>query len=320
MRRSTKWIIGILILLFTAALIVLLVRYTQAQQVRDAALSAMLEQAEPIENQLQQARRELSRREQAVENGERLPCIMVGYQIEEHADIQLAEKQAEQYGFTPVFVVDSTGEQAAALLKSLVKTKYEIVFTASPCTKENLEAKALRAQLSEPTATAVDTGCFLLRQTDDDQTNLDLIAKAGYLGCIRHADAGENTVLKQGTVTLSYSQIKSGRFSVKDRLEKALQKGQALLFVFDMESFHQGDMTEENVDSALKIISAAWKAEERSRTTVKESLEQVRIWTETAAMTHSEFEAYAEEQNKKIADLEQQLDAIYEKWNEGDGQ
>lgn len=318
MRRGTKWIIGILILLFTAALVFLLVRYSQKQQERDAALSAMLEQAEPVENALQEARRELSQRERAMEERERMPSILVGYQLEQNSDIQLAEKQAKQFGFSPVFVLDTTLEQAEDLLKTLAEKPYEIVFTASPCTRETLDAKTLQKQLEGESVTAVDTGCFLLRQTDDDSKTIDLIDAAGYRGCIRHADAGENTVLEQGLVTLSYSQIKSGRFSVKSRLDKALKKGQALLFVFDLEALHNGDMTEADVESALKIISTAWAGETSPEDTVTGSLEQIRQWEAEMALTRSEFETYAEEQNQKIAALEQELNEIYEQWNEGD--
>ena len=319
-RKGVQWLIAIATVILAAVLVVLLVRNHLETQRRDAALLTMLDQARPIERELDRAKRELAERERALNDNEKSACLMVGYQIVQRSDIDFANHQAKHYGFTPVFVLDPTLENVRELLDALRETPCEIVFSASPCTPETSNAAELRELLAEPERAAVDTGCFLLRSTDDSAETLALVASSGYTGCIRHADTGENTVLETGVITLSYSQIKSGAFSVKNRLDKALAAGQALLFVFDMESMRAGTLTGTDAENALTEISAAWTEQGLTPGTVVGALEEVRVYSETKAMTRAEFEAYDDEQREKIAALEAELDAVYAQWNKGENE
>ena len=316
-RNGVQWVAAVLAVILAAALGVMIVRHVQAERKREAALAAMLEQAEPVKRELDQLRRELSERERASKEDTRSACLMTGYRIERRSDIELAVRHAEQFDFTPVFVIDTTLENWRELLDALRDVPGEIVLSASPCTAGNVEAAEIREALSESERASKDSGFFLLRNTDDTPENLALIAGAGYTGCLRHSEAGENTVLDSGLVTLSYSQIKSGDFSVKKRLDSAIDSAHALLFVFDMEAVRDGALTEADIADALSLIVAARSEHDLAAVTLTEACERVRTWTEKSIMSRKAFEAYAAEQQQKIDALEAQLDAIYAQWDQG---
>ena len=318
MRKSVQWIIAIGALILAAVLGTLLVRHQMAVQQRDAELAQMLDEAKPKELELERIRRDLTARERALEEQTRTACICVGYQISERADIELAVRQAEQFSFTPVFVLDPTQESWRDLLDALRETPGELVLSVSPCTAEGVAAEELRAAWSETESAVADTGCFLLRNSDDSPEQLDLIAQSGYIGCIRHADAGDNIVLENGLVTLSYSQIKSGEFSLEKRLDACLENGQALLVVFELDALRTGALTEADIEQSLQQISSVWSDNALTPGTVLGSLDQVRAWVGTQAMTREQFEAYRAEQEQRIEALQAELDAIYAQWNKGD--
>ena len=318
MRKSVQWIITVFALALAAGLATLLVRHVMAERQREAAVAEMLEQAEPIEREIEQLRRELAERERNVADVDTNAYLAVGYQITQRSDVELALRHAEQFGFTPVFVLDPTLDSWRDLLDALQDTACEVVVSVSPCTAEGAAALELRSALEAGDDSVKDTGCFLLRMPDDSPENLNVVADAGYTGCIRHADAGENTVLESGLVTLSYSQIKSGEFSVENRLQKAADAAQTLLFVFDMDAVREGALTEADITHALELITAAWTESGVGPGTVTGAETSVRARAETSAVTGASFEEYTAETRERIAQLEAELDAIYAQWNKGD--
>lgn len=317
MKKTANWIIS----LTTAAAILLLgvlcIQYYHGHRMRDAALQEMLERAKPVERELDAARRELEERRSALAASKAEPVIVIGYQIVQRSDIEYALSQAEQYHFVPVFVLDPTQRDWRDLVQALRDVPCEIVVSASPCTQETVSAATLRTALAGEDRSCSDSGCFLLRNADDTPENLALVAEAGYAGCIRHADAAENEVLDSGLVTLSYSQIKSGGFSVENRLQKAVAAGQALLLVFDMDAMRDGTLTAEDVTTALDAVAEVWTEQEMTAGTVAGAMEAVRRYAETCAMSQAEFEVYAAAQQEKIDALESELEAIRAEWNKG---
>lgn len=305
-------------LLIAAVLGVLLVRHHQAERRQSAALARMQEEAAPIERELDRIRQELSTRERALEEHERTACLIVGYQISQRSDVELALRQAEQYDFRPVFVLDPADSDWRDLLDALRDVDGELVLTASPCTEENVRAEDFRSACSDGELSDMDTGCFLLRMNDDTPENLARVAASGYTGCIRHTDAGENTVLENGLVTLSYSQIKSGGFAVKNRLEEGVENGQALLFVFEMDAVRSGALTESDIEQTLELIRTARQENSLAPGTVTDALTLVRTWTETQTMSREAFETYRAEQEQRIEALEAELNEIYARWNRED--
>ena len=303
----------ILALILAAVLAVLLVRHQRQERQRDAALTAMTEQAAPLEREIAQLERELVQAERRASEQTRTAFFAVGYQITETSDVDLAVRHAEAYGFTPVFVLDPTAGRYRSLVRAVRDVPCEVVLTAEPCTEEALAA---RPDLSE--AQAVDTAAFLLDGSEDSPELLDAIAGAGYSCAVRYADSGENAVLDNGLVTLSYSRVKSRDFSVRNRLSKASEQAQVLLFVFDLAALHDGTLKEADIEADLELIFAGKDSGDAQYGTVTQGIAEVKASTEAQAMSRAELETFVTEQQQRIDAIRAELETIYAQWNRED--
>lgn len=314
--RGVQWLAIALSVIILAGLGVMAVRHSRESRQRDEAISEMLDQARTVEQELNRLQRELEARTREAEKNTRTATFMVGYEIARKSDVEIAARQAQQFGFRPVFVLDPTLSSFRELLDAVSAQHCEIVLSASPCTPESIAAKEARTMLAAMEGSAVDSKLYLLRNADDNDSNLSLIASAGYEGCIRHVDSGENTVLENGIITLSYSQIKSGEFDVDKRLNDAVENGQVILFVFEMGAIEDGALKETDIENALSKIQATINENDSRFYTLAESEKIVKEWVEQQILSRSELERFTAEQQKKIDALEDKLNEIYAQWNQ----
>lgn len=304
----------ILALIVAVVLAVLLVRHHRQEQQRSAALQAMAEKAEPLEQELARLERELAQAQRSSEQNLRTAFYAVGYQITETADIQFALQHAQEYGFKPNFVLDPTSWRYRTLVSALRDVECELVLTAEPCTESAITS---RLQLPE-SAAASDSGAFLLANADDSEENLTRIAAAGYSCVVRYADNAACTVLENGLATIGYSRIKNADFSVENRLKDAQQNAQTLLIVFDLSALRDGELTEADITDALARIFADRDDGGAQYGTVSEAAAAVRTATEAQAVSRAELDAELAALQQRIDEIRAELDAIYSQWDQGE--
>ena len=303
----------ILALILALVLAVLLVRHHRLEQERDAALRAVTEQAEPLERELAQLERDIARAQREGEQTVRTAFYAVGYQLSEKSDIALALRHAEEYDFTPVFVLDPSAGNYRALISALRDETCEIVLTSEP-----FDERALSDRPELTGTAAADSGAFLLARSDDTPERLDRIAEAGFTCVVRHADSAENALLDNGLVSVSYSRIKSSGFSVGSRMQEAGENAQTLLIVFDLSALHKGDLTEKSITDTLAEIFADRDSGTVQYGTVSEGAAAMKAAAEAHALSRAELERSIAGQQQRIDEIRAELDAIYAQWNKED--
>lgn len=309
-REGTGRIALILALILVVVLAVLLVNHHHREQERDAALQAVTEQAEPLERELAQLERELAGAKREREQVARTAFYAVGFQLSEQSDIEFALGLAEEYRFTPVFVLDPAAGNYRSLLDALRDETCDIVLTAEPFSE-----RALHDRPNMEETAASDSGAFLLDKADDTAENLAQIADAGFTCVVRYADVAENAVLDNGLVSVSYSRIKSGGFSVTTRLRNARENGQTLLLVFDLSALHKGDLPEQSIGDTLAEIFAERESDEVRYGTVSEGAAALKAALEAHALSRVELDSRIAELQGRIDEIHSELDAIYAQWN-----
>lgn len=309
MKESKIWLIlPVIVILLAGALGYVMYMEQQASAAETARLEALAEEARPYLEEQEAIRSELASSVNHYSTSRNVGIALVGYDLESPSDLEMIERHASTYNIRPVLVLDVTGYNPNysynmdRMVEAINETDYEVVLTASQFDPELLaRIEPLRNELHN------DGNCFLLRNTDDSEYNLSLIAQAGFQSCIRYVDNSNTVIRKDGLVCLSYSYITSSDVDITSRLERLNNSSLTTMFVFSME-----DLDEDVIVFNLDLIDNDMLDGGMEYQNLKGAVDQAYEDSRSQEERQAEYRAYADEQMERMAELQRIVREIYE--------
>lgn len=316
MRKTT---IRRVLILFVALLLAVFLLYslynTQNEQRTMVSRMQELQQiALPYEKELEGLKLELKElkaqitEEMAPERGR----LLVGFQLSTYMDIYNVQMLADEYLFQPVVIIDAgLPEWELVYLLSVAKTMdYEVVFTASPVTRESLKAVASIRQSMADTS-LIDTGAFLIRGVDDTEENLDLLAKNGYKRCFRVINNYASETLDNGLTCLGFGYLNSRNISMKSNLQNAADNKLSYMYVFDFSTWTMAQSDEKVMSGYFDTINTFTGDGSLLASTVEESFESMKAFNILKAEQEAANELSVKKLEEEIEKLELVIRQIY---------
>lgn len=308
MKESKIWLVlPVIVVLLAGALLYVMQTEKKASAAETARLEALAQEAKPYLEEQEQIRNELAQSSGQYMTTRDVGISIIGYDLETVDDLEMIERHAEKYGFQPVIVLDVTGyrqdysSRYDSLAEALNETDYEVVLTSTKFDADLLnEIEPLRAELRN------DTNCFLLRNSDDSEYNLTVLAQFGYESCIRYVNNSNTPIRKDGLVCLSYSYINNSGVDITGRLDKLNKSSLTTMFVFNLEELDE-DVVVYNLDMIDEYLYEGG-IEYRS---LKSAVEQAHEDTVSQEDRQAAYRAYVDERMDRMAELQQIVREIY---------
>ena len=241
---------------------------------------------------------------------------MVGFRISAVEDAELITTLAEEYGFTPVIVLDCTDdiEDIKGYIDATAASEWEYMLTGTPFTDAMNENILLTLDYLEESSLE-DCGFFLLRTSDNASSKRLLLQEDGFEGYTLYSDTPMDGVSDEtGMLYFSYAYVQTFGTSLDAQIDYLAQSGSAMITVFDMGSVNEGTMTEAEVRSGLDSIYSRVESERLVVTTVRETADAIAASAQTESTESedsTEDEAYAQELQERIDQLWVEFRAVY---------
>lgn len=309
-----RWITtGIILLL---AVLLLLLAYTdrRKERRRKLAMEEIQNEAGIYESELADIRSDLLKQKAETEAAADCGRLLVGYCMSSKEDIALIGKHEQEYGFEPVIVLDCTmdAESLKDILEGLPKA-YEIMLTGTPFSEEVLDtADRVRALL--PEYGLDDQVSFLLRGSDDTGENLDELYGHGYTGLARFDSAVTSGLTDEGIPYITYSFLHDNS-QLTGGIDLVIENKSAMIVVFDLNSAESGSLKEDDMITTLNYIQKQVDKDKLAYSSVSTSLEEIKAGDDLSRIRRQKYEAYVNEQQKRIDELEEKIHEIYSRVN-----
>lgn len=317
-------IIKVFLLLISIGLIVFLgqsVIQTRAlEKERTEYLDALKAEALPYEQEMAQIRQEIADYGKEKDDEEVIIIpprgrVMVGYQLNTAGYLYHIRSQSEQYGFSPVIVLDCSEDLWVnqSIIISMLPTDYfEVVFTASSFNESTMENVAKVREAMRGTS-LIDTNTFLLRGVFDTEENQALLLENGFDKCFRLNNNVANEVTEEGLALMGYCDMNSrSATSIKNSLEVSAENAISVMYIFDMKSWPLSYANEKTMDSYLDAISSYAGDGSLIPSTVSESFANLFL---ERVQKHQDKDDFMEEKEARLAELEAITQEIYSRWD-----
>jgi len=219
----------------------MLVQTRRAEQEKSRQIAAVVEQASPYELERRAIQSELSLIKPDDQTAVRTP-VMVGFQVSHVIDLSIVSLYAQEYAFDPAVVISCDADQP--LVNAVLRSGYDVVVN-----DETFEISRL-ASIREKTGSEY----YLLKNTEAVEENYQALVDAGYKACFRFLYSADNEIMENGLVSLGYGYIYEDGRSVEEALSSMDESGNALLVVFDMQSYEDRTLRDSTIKENLRLV------------------------------------------------------------------
>ncbi len=308
-------LIKLLVVVLVIALVAFAVSTIRTEQQlaaeRSAAWNQLERDTDVHKQQIQQLKLDLASAEVAATYVSDHASIMVGFLVSDASDFTYMQKKAEQFGFTPVLVVDCTmGASPIGTLLRTAPAHWEIMLYAPLFSAEiNQTVLSVRSYLLE--SGRKDTGIFFLRKGYDTQKNLELLLQDGFVGYTSFHNSPTSGQNWDGSICFDYSNIKSDNTSVTERLSLCYTNKASMIYTLSMSSIRSQDLSDQRVDEILEEIQSYTDRDDCSFATVAEVYQELNSINYINGQEYVLYKAEAARLEQRIQELEQTVDQMY---------
>ncbi len=311
-KKRIKKIISVIISVCVIAAVLCTALYEEAEQRKAAEKWDIIAQkAVPYEKELWQIEDELLEMKKNTAYISERAEIVVGFLASEISDIEYIRQKAELYSLKPVLVIDCTGDmQSIEDLIYRADNSWEIMLYASDFSEKTSEKIAYVKAYMKSMGKA-DCGIFFIRRADMSSDNRDMLMELGFEGYTSFHDYPQAGQRENGTIYFDYSHIKSSDTSVEARLSMCYSGRASMIYIFDMESLHNGSLSENSVTSNLRILQSYASRKNCTFATVAEVAEELSSIRRVEAENKALYEEKAAPMKARIAELRRIIRDIY---------
>ena len=278
---------------------------------------ALQAEARPYEVELEGIKSELRTAENRFFTTHETACLALGVRVVEGEDIAWVEDMLRNRDVTPVLVVDCESEKLAEILDAASEKNWEIMLTTTPMNeRSNALITAAVEQLNAREMRRSDV--FLLRNDDISDAAVAMLASDGFLGFTRYQDAAGSGITETGMAWFSYIFYRSAQTNLAAWLSSLIGNSGAMIITLDMEAIHSGALNEESVRLFLDAVEQYASEGNLKFTSTAEIVEEIVLANAGKEERQAMYDAYLEERQARIDELNATIDGIYARWHEAD--
>ena len=301
------------VVILVTGLLLALGLYRERKQEQEKAIQTarQMEEVKPYENEIMEITEQMKEEKVRFSYLSDTARMLVGYRLYTPDDLVMIQRQAEEYGFSPVIVLDCSMEsmELANLIASVADRGWEIMLTVSPVTETITETVSnVRETLGQYGLS--DTGVFLLKSGDYSEETVEKLKDNGFQGYTCFSDAVINGCDENGMVYFEYWYVQKGDASMETKLEQLTTDRKSMITVFDLQSMNMGLLSEKSITERLDLMKNYAGQEKMVYASVAEIVEELSDINAVQEQHQKEYEAYVEKQQEKIDELEGKIHKI----------
>lgn len=245
--------------------------------------------------------------ENAIYNALKIACA------DDFAEI---DKLAAEHSITPVIFLDCSQEkeQLTRILKKAVAEDYEVVLAGLQFDESILqtadEMKDLLVQMDDTKSPA-----FLLRNKVNTEENRNLLNEHGYTELILYDASLQADMQENGKPYICYGFFKQPAYYA-DYISQVVTAHTMMLASFDFSTIQSGTLQISDVERFMTLTDDRKAANELRYVDLNSAFQAVADQNATRQERQESYEKYEAEQEKRIQELEEEISAIYSRWDE----
>ena len=293
----------------------LFVSHRQEQR-QTAYMQQLQKEAMPYEQEINEIRSELARKQRAINTKEDASGILFGFVPASVDDFTEIDKLAAEHSITPVIFLDCSQEkeQLTRILKKAVAEGYEVVLAGLQFDESILqtadEMKDLLVQIDDTKSPA-----FLLRNKVNTEENRNLLNEHGYTELILYDASLQAGMQENGKPYICYGFFKQPAYYA-DYISQVVTAHTMMLASFDFSTIQSGTLQISDVERFMTLTDDRKAANELRYVDLNSAFQAVADQNATRQERQESYEKYEAEQEKRIQELEEEISAIYSRWDE----
>ncbi len=283
----------------------------------DTKFESLNLQASPYKMELTELKRELTTVNSEYYYVSDKAKLMLGFILSQRSDVGRVKDLSEQYGFTPVFILNCTDDLSTVkyIIGGIGKNSDIMLYlpTLEPTDWEKAKAvKEYLASVNKP-----DNGILLIHDKDPDYPPLEQLTEYGFIGYTTYRDEPISNQLDDGTVYFEYTYLKPENFpegsveAFDERLKIWYESKAAMICVFTIKDINNKSFSTELITAvfdSLKVYTEYTDCDYSTATEVITELSGINLKKAEYKAKKAERTA---EINKRIDELEQIINSIY---------
>lgn len=304
----------VLIALFIVALLVgmawMIISYRHDMQDRSARIASLTAEASAYEAELTKLRREQETEEMHIYRPEGPGTAVIAFLVDGEETLATALNYGSAYSFTPTILLRMDADNLNEIVEVLSGSSLDVIlYSRGKVSAGNI--RKLQERLEE--AGCGNTNSYLLRASDDTETNRKYLARAGITSLFLYGDSLTSDVSEDGTTELNYSYINKSTYNPANRLADLNGSEQGLLFAIDLV---ETTATDRQISEILGLIRDEADAGHITIGSVSDAVKTVK---DRLAREKANLESFLTEQearSARIEELEQIIKDIYSHWDD----
>lgn len=308
--------LSIVVFLLAVVLFGLLFVSHRQEQRQTAYMQQLQKEAMPYEQEINEIRSELARKQRAINTKEDASGILFGFVPASVDNFTEIDKLAAEHSITPVIFLDCSQEKdvLTAILKKAVEKDYEVVLAGLQFDESILqtadEMKDLLAQMDDTKSPA-----FLLRNKVNTEETRNLLNEHGYTELILYNASLQAGMQENGKPYICYGFFKQPVYYA-DYISQVVTAHTMMLASFDFSTIQSGTLQISDVERFMTLADDRKAANELRYVDLNSAFQAVADQNTTQQELQESYEKYEAEQEKRIQELEEKISAIYSRWDE----
>lgn len=322
--KKVFWIISILLFIILVASLWMEhkqdQKYTNRIQQLEREANGYEVQIEEIQNEMNAKQRELNRKNVQAWV---LPCFVV----KKESQLEQAGKWISKYKMPASFVVpvDIKEKERIGIFDKIAKQytnrkDIDIMLSGSLAEKEIWNyISSSKVQIQKYGLSFSSFWHFA--PGEDTEENIKALLKKDFTGYSQITTYGKTLISgeeKNGMLYIEYVPVKPGNNKIKSTLKLCKRQNNAAAISFDMETL--GELDEKDsarlIKEVMKMIQEQRKSKEISVYNATQILQQNQYLKKNLQKKQKEYGEYAEKEKKKIGELQEKADTVWERWME----
>ncbi|MCC8167747.1 MAG: hypothetical protein LIO37_00190 [Clostridiales bacterium] len=291
--------------------------YTQEESSKQELYDSIADEARPYEVELRELENELASMEEDAAYVSDRAKIMMGFAISAESDISDIEELSEEYGFSPIVILDCSKEydDLVPLIDAAAETGWEIMLTAETYSDDvNEMVLSVLSYLDE--VEAGQTGVFLLRNSSYSSAAVEMLADDGFIGyTVYNSTVPEDGQDDDGNVYFEYYYMSSDSSAISNKLAYMYSNRTSMIIAIDMAAVESGGISEKFLTNLMEATQEYDEYDECTYATVAEVVEELSEINEIEADNKEANQETVDQMQERIDELNDIIDEIWSRYS-----
>ena len=307
--RVKRLIVITILTVLTLCLFGLVLYGYSIEKDRNETLTALQEEAEPLEKQISEIQNKIQLIDLQTTNAD-ISYVSIAFYVHDPDDFDTISDLESQYNINASVIINVEDEDKEELVQEAINNENEIILTYSDITdKVKEEASELKETLKEQ-----DASCFFASSSSTSESSIQSLKDIDFDGAITYSQTVENQRYDNGLVTYGYIYVSSDGLDINSKLSPYITNKQCVCVIIDMHYYDKG-LTPNGVENLLSTINDIQDAGDIKLNITTSIITTINNIKDIDEESNNDIQQYKEELTEQLNDLQSQVDEIYARWN-----